>query len=537
MKTEYHHIENGYTMKVRIYPNKTAQAIIDGYFTALEKAANITLWELKQHNPMITRPDKKDESVLWPDFGKMAKKEWLDVLREKNELIANTPGGALSSSVGGLFLCDMKKAWEKQGKLPVDAWFDRKDKKGHNVLHFYGRNKKKSSYFLQIDAGKFVCDEAGRIYVTPTQALGRMRVRGWYENITFGDKGLSFFEYYDPHKRLSCHISKNTIGEYYLTVVLQDVNRRYRVADKREPIGIDLNVTQETGVVSSGKRIYENRKFKQQVQSRDDELHRKLSRRYGIANAQYRDDCREVRRGNKNLPYEERKPLPEPSKRYKKADRLQKKLSLKIQRRRDYYQHQIAATEVSNVSLVGVESLNVKGMLRNNNLSSSLSDAAFSSQIEKIRYKSAWADIPVIEVGKWFPSSHVCPDCGHKFDGDEKFGLEVREWKCPDCGSVWGRDEAAAENIKREAIRIFENPDDFLPGETKKEKKIPKDKILDKNHPDILIHYDENMRNEYKNPYVVINTDGEILDDAQGYGYDTAQKAQKAYRHKYLKAA
>ena len=54
-------------------------------------------------------------------------------------------------------------------------------------------------------------------------------------------------------------------------------------------------------------------------------------------------------------------------------------------------------------------------------------------------------------------------------------------------------------------------------------------------------HVDEDkygIPNMTETRYVLVDTDtGEIVDDAQGYGYDTAQKAQRAYRYKYLKKA
>ena len=43
----------------------------------------------------------------------------------------------------------------------------------------------------------------------------------------------------------------------------------------------------------------------------------------------------------------------------------------------------------------------------------------------------------------------------------------------------------------------------------------------------------EKLSNEYDRRYVVIDKDtGEILDDAQGYGYKSAQKAHAAYAYK-----
>ena len=59
-----------------------------------------------------------------------------------------------------------------------------------------------------------------------------------------------------------------------------------------------------------------------------------------------------------------------------------------------------------------------------------------------------------------------------------------------------------------------------------------KDRMLDKDHPDILIHYSETFVSKNKNPYIVVNLKGEILDDAQGYGFKTSQNARKAYVYK-----
>jgi transposase len=534
-RVEWHHIENGYTMKVRLYLNKSASKVVDNYFTALEKAANITLWELKLHNPDICRTG--EDGTVWPNFSAMAKANWLNKLREQNELVAALPGSALSSSVGGLFLADMKKAWEKQGKLPVDAWFEKKNKKGKPALTFYGSKKSKESFFLQITAGKFEQDECGRIYVTLPKGLGKARIRGWYENITFGECGVSFFEYYKDNlgKALSCRISKNNVGEFYLTMQLQDVNRRFKVSESRVPVGLDVNVNTKYGVASSRGEIYENKRFRQNNKEKTDELHRRLSRRYGQANEIFRKDASEIRKHNKDLPYEERLPLPEPSKRYKKVALLLKKAALSEQRKRDLYQHEIAAKETGAASLIGIESLNVTHMLKDDNIASAISDAAFSSQLEKLSYKCKWGDVPIIKVGEYFPSSQICPTCGHEFTGDEKHSLSVRNWTCPECGSHWNTDEAAAEVIKQEAIKIHEHPELYT--EIKKEPQknshepIP-DKALDKKHPDILIHYDKSMREAYKNPWIVIDKDGTILDDAQGYGFATAQKAKKCYRHK-----
>ena len=83
MATEYKNIPS-YTLKARLYPSKTAQETMRNYIVGLEKAANMTLWALQQHEPLIV--DAKEDvnketgeitTVYWPNFHRMAKAEWL----------------------------------------------------------------------------------------------------------------------------------------------------------------------------------------------------------------------------------------------------------------------------------------------------------------------------------------------------------------------------------------------------------------------------------------------------------------------------
>ena len=59
----------------------------------------------------------------------------------------------------------------------------------------------------------------------------------------------------------------------------------------------------------------------------------------------------------------------------------------------------------------------------------------------------------VIKVGRFYPSSRLCPHCGQKHEGLE---LSDRAWVCPHCGHVVeDRDINAAENILKEGIQIY----------------------------------------------------------------------------------
>ena len=523
---------SNYTMKVRIYPGKEQREVIDSYLVGLEKAANMTLWGLKEHDPMIV---KESKGALWPDFYGMSRADgWMAYLRENNALVAALPGAALSSSVGGLFHHNMKKAWEKQGKLPVDKWFEATNKKGKPLVHWYGKSKRIESYYCQVLAGSFIKD-GKRIFVKLPK-IGLMRVRGWNDKIGFDETGNStFFEAVDKKKAISCHVSKNNVGEYYITLTLQNVYRPFRVSDKEEEVGVNVALSKNHGVISTysvdgGISSYENKEFKKQVEEKDRLYHQQLSRRRGVCNAEFRQELSAARKENKRLMKEgkEPNPLPEPSKRYQKTDMKQKKLSIKVARKRALYQHEISANEVSHASFMAVRSMNVKGMLKDDQKSAALSDAALSQQLQMLEYKANWKGIPVGKAGDI--ETGCCPDCGAETKVDFSSG-----WTCGECGAAFAPYESYAKAILNKAKENHSKGID--PDKVKKKKDKPDITPVSVKIPDAFVFFSEGMQNAKKNPWIVVSGDGKILDDAQGYGYSTRQNAQKAYRYKVKQAS
>lgn len=102
MSTERKYIQvDNYVVKCRAYPTPEQAKLIDDILMGLRIAYNITAYEISQGNPLLTKADKKNEDVRWPNFSACMKKEWLDHLRKEHELIRIVPAGALSSSVYG----------------------------------------------------------------------------------------------------------------------------------------------------------------------------------------------------------------------------------------------------------------------------------------------------------------------------------------------------------------------------------------------------------------------------------------------------
>ena len=110
--------------------------------------------------------------------------------------------------------------------------------------------------------------------------------------------------------------------------------------------------------------------------------------------------------------------------------------------------HHVSRTLVRKYHTLGIETLNVAGMIKAGLQSKALSDAGMSSLLEQIRYKANWYGTRIVEADQWYPSSKTCSACGVV---NEDLGRE-REWDCPDCGAHHDRNENAARNLRKLAL-------------------------------------------------------------------------------------
>jgi putative transposase len=110
--------------------------------------------------------------------------------------------------------------------------------------------------------------------------------------------------------------------------------------------------------------------------------------------------------------------------------------------------HKATSAIAKRAAVLGIESLNVAGMLRNHCLAKSLSDAALSEFLRQIGYKMKWRQGTVVAADPFYPSSKTCSDCGHVLDS---LPLSVREWDCQKCHAHHDRDENAGRNLRNMA--------------------------------------------------------------------------------------
>lgn len=137
--------------------------------------------------------------------------------------------------------------------------------------------------------------------------------------------------------------------------------------------------------------------------------------------------------------------------RWKRTKAKLAKLHKRIANRRLDYQHKMTTEIARAYKVIGMEDLNVVGMLKNHRLALSIADAGFGEIARQLGYKSEWYGGYLVKIDRFFPSSKLCRHCCCI---NQELKLSDRKWVC-DCGVVLDRDRNAAINIEMEALRTF----------------------------------------------------------------------------------
>ena len=130
--------------------------------------------------------------------------------------------------------------------------------------------------------------------------------------------------------------------------------------------------------------------------------------------------------------------------------KLEKQIRL-IHRRlsniRNNHLHQ-ATTKIvkTKPSKVVMETLNIKGMMKNRHLSKAIAQQGLYEFKRQLDYKCQLYGIEFVEADKWYPSSKTCSECGHV---KTRLSLSERTYICEDCAAVIDRDYNASINLSR----------------------------------------------------------------------------------------
>lgn len=226
-------------------------------------------------------------------------------------------------------------------------------------------------------------------------------------------------------KVCSYTISRTTTGRFFISILcdVEDTKPKQTEYNKNKAVGIDLGI-KDFAVLSDG-RVFENQKYLKHNLKKLRVLQRKMSRRY--------------QRGKK---------ITEQSKNWFKTKLQVAKLHEKIKFQRTDFLQKLSTNISRMYDTVCVESLNVKGMLKNHCLAQAISDCGWGTFISLLKQKC----FRLVEIDKWFPSSQNCSCCGYR--NEKVKSLSVRVWTCPQCGTHHDRDFNASKNILREGLSL-----------------------------------------------------------------------------------
>jgi len=226
----------------------------------------------------------------------------------------------------------------------------------------------------------------------------------------------------------SITVSANKAGDKFFVSILTEIdieNPEPKPVDPETTIGLDMGI-KSFAVVSNGD-VFENPKCLRKSQTKLGLLDRQHSRK---------------KKGGKNR---------------ERARRRLARQHEKVANQRKDFLHKVSdkIADENQVGTICVEDLNIKGMMKNHCLARAIADCSWGEFFRMLEYKCKWRGIRVVQIGRFEPSSRLCP-CGFKND---KLTLADREWTCPKCGQFHDRDLLAANNVRRFGLVSLMSPD------------------------------------------------------------------------------
>jgi putative transposase len=324
---------------------------------------------------------------------------------------------------------DLKKAYDNffAGRADYPTY----KKKGKSHESFYLSNDKFTvgSHWISIPGlGRFVLAQR-QIIKGRGKRLRKMGTVNLAEKLRFVEKGKATLPRKPRNKRKqviceSVKILGATVsceaGHWYVSIQLE-------VKKERSPtpcpvVGMDVGIKQ-AAVVSDGRRL-ENQKPLVHHLKKLGKLQRALSRKQKAKDPK-----------TKRTVF---------SKNYEKQRLKVARKHQQIANSRRDIQHKFSTELARTCGVIGIEDLNILGMMANRKLSRAVADAAMGQLLQFLKTKVANAGGDLFVASRWFPSTKRCSCCGHV---KKRMPLKHRTYQCLVCGLVLDRDLNAALNL------------------------------------------------------------------------------------------
>jgi putative transposase len=393
------------SLKLRIYPNQEQKILIDKTFGCCRKLYNEHLQERNEFYienilPVKNKATKTEINQIYKTFKPKTEKEWKSTYP---------------------YLTEVSSTSLQQSRMDCDTAFvnffksskgARKGKSG--FPKFKSKKDNHQSYREPNTNENCQCLFENRLVKIPK--LGK---------VIFKDR--AFPKWWSQIEKLcSMTVLKSCSGNYYVSVLFEIKNVKYKTSSRKEAIGLDFSpsemyVSSENQTGKDFGYVAQKQKYHKQLKR----LGRKLARKQFLK--------------DKNSPRKL------PSKNREKARIKLARLEEHIANCRKDWIEKETLRLVTSYDKVVVEDLNLKGISKFLRNAKNMNDTSWATFVSRLQAKGKDYDCKVIKADRYFPSSQLCSKCGFQYKG---LKLSEREWTCPNCGTNHIRDVNAAINLK-----------------------------------------------------------------------------------------
>lgn len=379
--------------KIKLKPTRSQEILF-------WKSAGVARWS---YNYFLSENERHYNEYLEGKHKNKTIKE-SDVRKHINNVLKKTTHAWLS---------DVGSNVMKQGVKDADEARKRWFKGLANKPKYKSRHKSKISFYVNYESlsainGGFRGEKIG--FVKTCNELPKLTNGKKYSNPRISFDGMNWF----------------------LSVGYEKDFEQFELADVS--LGIDVGI-KELAICSNGK-TYKNINKTIKVKKLEKRLKREQRKQSG------KIEANTISKKNNRAMY--KKPLKE-MKNIQKQNKIISNLHKRLKDIRDNHLHQSTCEIVKTKPYrIVMETLNIKGILKNKHLSKAISQQKLYEFKRQIQYKCKKYGIEFVEVDKWYPSSKTCSCCG-TIKKDLK--LKDRVYKCDKCELIINRDYNASINL------------------------------------------------------------------------------------------
>ena len=299
----------------------------------------------------------------------------------------------------------------------------------------YPEMKNVYSKVLQVENDKLFSNLSGLSALKKNgRKVGRLRFKGkgWKKTFTYNQSGFKILKKNKKNNQL--HLSKignikmilhrTLVGKINQVISKREIDNWYAIIQTDAVLKLKCG-TKEIGIdMSPSKFIVRNDGIKMSMPKEIDVSLNKL------------------KKSHRNLSRKKKK-----SKNRLKARKLLQKNYWRLNNQKVNFYHQTSFKLVKECKLIGIENLNIKGMMMGYYSAVNFQKSGWSTFVNKyLIYKAESANCQVWACDRFEPTSKKCSFCGWI---NKELKLSDRTFNCSECGLSLDRDINASINIKK----------------------------------------------------------------------------------------